>query len=199
MNFNLPAKPLSVCVYCGSRVGSQPLYRQVAEQLGRELAWRGQTLVYGGGSIGLMGVVADAVLAAGGQAIGIIPEHLHIREVGHAGLSRLEIVHDMHSRKQRMFQLSDAFLVLPGGTGTLDETVEILTWRQLDLHDKPIVLLDAGGYWQPLLALLEHFIGQGFAGADVRRLYRVARDVPQALDLIGALAPSPAPAHPERM
>ena len=129
MNFNAQPKSLSVCVYCGSRVGAKPIYRQTAVQLGREMARRGQTLVYGGGSIGLMGVIADALMAAGGRAIGIIPEHLHIREVGHAGLTRLEIVDNMHTRKQRMFELSDAFLALPGGTGTLDETVEILTWR----------------------------------------------------------------------
>ena len=199
MNFNAQPKSLSVCVYCGSRVGAKPIYRQTAVQLGREMARRGQTLVYGGGSIGLMGVIADALMAAGGRAIGIIPEHLHIREVGHAGLTRLEIVDNMHTRKQRMFELSDAFLALPGGTGTLDETVEILTWRQLGLHDKPLVLLDADGYWRPFLGLIEHFIAEGFAGDDVRRLYQVAPSAPCALDLIAASAPSPAPAHPERM
>ena len=148
----------SVCVYCGSRVGSEPRYRDTAARTGRLLAERGIRLVYGGGRVGLMGVMADAALAGGGRVTGVIPGYLQAREVGHEGLSELLVVEDMHQRKQKMFDISDAFLALPGGIGTLDEAFEMVTWRQLALHSKPVVFVDDGGYWRPLLAFIEHVI-----------------------------------------
>lgn len=163
------------------------------------LAARGIRVVYGGGSVGIMGLVADAAIRAGGSVVGVIPGHLHEAEVAHHGLDELIVVDSMHARKQRMFELADAFVALPGGIGTLDETVEIITWRQLGLHDKPIFLLDDGGYWRPFLALVDHFIAQGFSGRSIRDLYRVVDGVEA---LIAALERSPAPrlsAHPERL
>jgi len=162
------------------------------------LAGAGLRLVYGGGSVGLMGVLADAALAAGGQVVGVIPGHLNRAEVAHMGLSELVVVDSMHARKQRMFELSDAFVGLPGGIGTLDETVEILTWRQLRLHDKPIYLLDAD-YWRPFLALLEHYRAHDFAYGGILELFEVVPDV-EALLAALARAPSPGlPARPERL
>ena len=171
----------SVCVFCGSRVGIDPAHAADAARLGGLLAARGITLVYGGGRIGLMGVVADAVLAAGGRTIGIIPDFLQRREVAHTGVE-LEVVDSMHTRKRRMFDLADAFLVLPGGIGTLDETMEILTWRQLGHHDKPVVLVDVNGYWHKLTALLNHVIRSDFAGAELSGLYTVAETPEAALE-----------------
>ena len=168
----------SVCVFCGSRVGIDPAYAAAAARLGGLLAERGITLVYGGGRIGLMGVVADAVLAGGGHTVGIIPDFLQRREVAHTGVE-LEVVDSMHTRKRRMFELADAFLVLPGGIGTLDETMEILTWRQLGHHDKPVVLVDVNGYWHKLVALLHHVVRTDFAGADLSGFYTVV-DTPEA-------------------
>jgi uncharacterized protein (TIGR00730 family) len=174
----------SICVYCGasSRVGDT--YRTVAHDLGTALGRRGLQMVYGGGRVGLMGICADAALAAGGRVVGIIPRHLQSLEVGHEGLSELHVVDSMHSRKRMMVDRSDAFLVLPGGFGTLDETFEVLTWRQLRLHDKPIVLLNAAGYWDPLLALVDRMIGAGFAQPAHRRLFAVADGVEAALDAL---------------
>ncbi|MFN4089942.1 MAG: TIGR00730 family Rossman fold protein [Alphaproteobacteria bacterium] len=172
----------SVCVFCGSRTGDDPAYADAAATLGRLAAARGLTLVYGGGRVGLMGVAADAAIAAGGRVTGIIPGFLKRREVAHAGVA-LEVVDSMHTRKARMFDLSDAFLVLPGGIGTLDETMEIVTWRQLGHHDKPVVLVDVKGYWRPLTALLDHVVTQGFAGPSLNDLYVVAADPAAALDL----------------
>lgn len=171
----------SVCVFCGSRVGIDPAHAAAAARLGGLLAARGITLVYGGGRIGLMGVVADAVLAAGGRTIGIIPDFLQRREVAHTGVE-LEVVDSMHTRKRRMFDLADAFLVLPGGIGTLDETMEILTWRQLGHHDKPVVLVDVNGYWHKLTALLNHVIRSDFAGAELSGFYSVAETPEAALE-----------------
>lgn len=148
-------------------------------------------MVYGGGRIGLMGLMADAALASGGRVTGVIPAHLHDREVGHAGLSELVVVDSMHERKRRMFEMSDAFAVLPGGLGTLDETIEILTWKQLSLHDKPIVIVDVAGYWAPLLDLIEHAVSSGFAARSALHLYRV---VGRVEDFLPALAAAPAPA-----
>lgn len=153
----------SLCVYCGSRTGASPVYRKAAEALARDIAARGVRLVYGGGRVGLMGVIADAVLAAGGRVTGVIPRHLQDVERGHQGLADLVVVETMHERKWRMSELADGFVVLPGGLGTLDETFETVTWKQLGLHDRPIVIADIDGYWAPLRALLEHTIGEGFA------------------------------------
>ena len=161
----------SVCVYCGSSLGVNPRHAEAARQLGAELAERGIRLVYGGGRIGLMGQVADAVLAGGGQVIGVIPEHLQVQEKGHRGVTELHVVATMHERKNLMFELSDAFVILPGGFGTLDEAFEMLTWRQLQLHDKPILFVNIGGYWTVLDKLVDQFIGEGFARASSRRLF----------------------------
>src|SRR5207249_47919 len=145
-----------LCVYCGSSDRVDEVYRQAAVELGHALARHGVELVYGGGRVGLMGLCADAALAAGGRVTGIIPRHLHDFEIGHHGLTELHVVESMHERKRMMFELADAVAVLPGGLGTLDETFEVITWRQLRLHDKPIVVVDIAGYWQPFQDLVEH-------------------------------------------
>jgi uncharacterized protein (TIGR00730 family) len=180
-----------ICVYCGSSGRVDETYRAAATRLGVILAKAGVELVFGGGRVGLMGLMADAALAAGGRVTGIIPIHLHDKEVGHSGLSELVIVDNMHERKRRMFELSDAFAVLPGGLGTLDETIEIITWKQLGLHDKPVVVVDVAGYWSPLFELVEHAVTSGFADRRVLQLYRV---VARVEDLLPALAAAPEPA-----
>ncbi|MFZ5657594.1 MAG: TIGR00730 family Rossman fold protein [Pseudomonadota bacterium] len=152
----------SVCVYCGSNSGARPVYAERAAELGRRLAADGLTVVYGGGNVGLMGIVADAALEAGGEVVGVIPEQLVNWEVAHRGLTRLEVVTDMHTRKARMFDLADAFVALPGGFGTLDEMFEMLTWRQLGLGDKPCAFLDVDGFWQPLIAMLDRMVDERF-------------------------------------
>jgi uncharacterized protein (TIGR00730 family) len=184
----------SLCVYCGSAAGIEPSYRAAAERLGRLMAENRIRLVFGGGRVGLMGILADSVIAAGGSAVGVIPEFLESREVGHQGVDELHIVDSMHSRKNLMFELSDAFAVLPGGFGTLDETFEIITWRQLKLHDKPIVLIDVDGYWRPLLRLVDHVIAQGFARPEYRALFTV---VPDVEDVIAAIRKEPEPSVPD--
>jgi len=185
----------SLCVFCGSRMGADPAHARHAKRLGALLAANGIRLVYGGGGIGLMGVVAQAVLAGGGQVVGVIPDFLQKLEVGMAGLTELHVVETMHERKSRMFEMSDGFLVLPGGLGTLDETLEILTWRQLRQHDKPVIVVDLGGYWSALDALVARTIEGGFADPGVRRLYtRVER----IEDILPALACQPAPAVASR-
>jgi uncharacterized protein (TIGR00730 family) len=184
----------SLCVYCGAALGANPGHRTAARRLGQMMAARGVTLIYGGAQIGLMGALADAVTQGGGRVIGIIPRHLDQREVGHRGVTELRIVDSMHSRKRMMFDLADAFAILPGGLGTLDETFEMLTWRQLRLHDKPIVLVDLDGYWQPLIALIEHAIAEGFAPPPVRRLLTVVTEIDAVLESIAA---QPEPAIPD--
>ncbi len=143
-------------------------------------------LIFGGGNIGLMGALADAALAAGGSVTGVIPDRLKNREVAHPDLTELIVVDSMHERKLRMFQLADAFVVLAGGLGTLDETFEIITWRQLGLHDKPIVLVDEAGYWTPLLCLIDHVVASGFAGRGVARLFTVVERVDDVFDAFAA-------------
>lgn len=159
----------AVCVYCGSNAGARPVYAERAAILGTRLAREGLALVYGGGNVGLMGIVADAALAAGGEVIGVIPEQLVRWEVAHEGLSRLETVGSMHERKARMFDLSDAFIAMPGGFGTLDEMFEMLTWRQLGLGDKPCAFLDVEGYFAPLAEMLDHMVAERFLHPDQRR------------------------------
>ena len=176
----LMARVNSICVYCGSSNLVDAKYQDAARRLGRILAENGIRLVYGGGRVGLMGICADAVLAHGGRALGIIPHHLDTQEVGHRGVD-LRVVPSMHVRKQMMFEESDAFAVLPGGIGTLDETFEIITWRQLGLHDKPIVIVNEAGYWDSFLSLLEHMIGAGFARPTIRKLYSVVGRVEDLL------------------
>jgi uncharacterized protein (TIGR00730 family) len=165
-----------VCVFSGSRPGARPEYARAAEALGAAIAAEKLGLVYGGASVGLMRVVADAAMAGGANVIGVIPRALVEREVGHAALSELRVVDTMHERKAMMAALADGFVALPGGFGTLDELFEIVTWSQLGLHDKPIGLLDAAGFWQPLIALVEHASLEGFIPDDQRQLLLVERD-----------------------
>ena len=159
----------SVCVYCGSNTGSKPAYAERATALGTRIAKEKLTLVYGGGNVGLMGTLADAALEAGGEVIGVIPEQLVGWEVAHHDLTRLEVVANMHERKARMFDLSDAFIALPGGFGTLDEMFEMLTWRQLGLGDKPCAFLDVDGFYAPLIAMMDRMVEERFLHADQRR------------------------------
>jgi len=185
----------SICVYCGASGGVERRYLDCAAETGRVAARRGWRLVFGGGHVGLMGAMADAALAAGGTVEGVIPQALMDRELGHAGVTRLHVVRSMHARKEMMFDLADAFLALPGGIGTVDETIEIITWKQLGLHDKPIAILDLGGYWAPLLNLIDTVIARGFAPPATAKLYQVALTVEAAFE---ALARAPAPAlHPD--
>lgn len=183
-------RPRRICVFCGSssRVGES--YREAATAFGRLIAERGDVLVYGGGRVGLMGLVADATLAAGGRVTGIIPRFLMNLEVGHGSVSELVVTGSMHERKAEMYDRADAFVVLPGGLGTLDETIEVLTWSQLRLSDKPVVLVDVDGYWQPLLALIDHTIAAGFTRPENRALFRVVPTIDEVYDAIAAF---PAP------
>ena len=168
----------SVCVFCGSRAGADPAYAEAAEALGYALADNDWRLVYGAGDVGLMGLVARAAQYAGGQTFGVIPVHLMQAEVGKRDLSQFIVTENMHERKKVMFMNSNALVVLPGGAGSLDEFFEVLTWRQLGLHAKPIFLLDTGGFWQPLVGLIDHVIDQGFAEPSLRDFVRVVQDVP---------------------
>ena len=182
----------SVAVFCGSSSGADPVFAAGARALGLGLAVAGMRLVYGGGRVGLMGAVADAVLAAGGEVLGGIPEFLAQREVAHTGVAELVTTDSMHSRKQLMFAEADAFVSLPGGLGTLDETVEIITWRQLGLHDKPILLCDIAGSAAPLLAAIDAAISLGFASARARDLFEVIDGVAALLERLQTLPRGPA-------
>ncbi|WP_083194774.1 TIGR00730 family Rossman fold protein [Pararhodobacter sp. CCB-MM2] len=169
--------PPSVCVFCGSRPGKDPAMMQVAADTGALLARRGWRLVYGAGDVGLMGETARAVQEAGGRTFGVIPTHLIHGEVARASLDALVITETMHERKKVMFANSHAAVVLPGGAGTLDEFFEVVTWAQIGLHAKPVILVDTNGFWQPLMALVEHVIAQGFAAPTLRDLITVVPDV----------------------
>ena len=173
-----------VCVFCGSSKGARPEYTEAARQMGAALARQGIGLVYGGGRVGLMGTLADAVLAAGGEVIGVIPEALMAWEVGHQGLADLRVVGSMHERKALMAELSDAFIALPGGYGTLEEFCEVLTWGQLGLHRKPCGLLNVEGYYDPLLALLDHALAERFLQPAHRSLVLEERDPERLLQLL---------------
>lgn len=172
----------SICVFCGSSLGSRPVYQTAATTLGTVLANRGLQLVYGGGNVGLMGVVADAVLAAGGTVIGVIPEFLAAKELAHPDLTQLHIVHSMHDRKALMADLADGFIALPGGFGTFEEFCEILTWAQLGLHHKPQGLLNIEGYYDSLLHLFDQAVQEQFLRADLRGLVLQAADPDSLLD-----------------
>ena len=176
----------SVCVYCGSRSGAKSNYLKAAQSLGKALAERDWRLVYGAGDVGLMGAVAKAAQLAGGETFGVIPEHLLPRELGKTDLTHFIVTENMHERKKIMFMNSDAIVVLPGGPGTLDEFFEVLTWAQLGLHSKPILLWNAGGYWDPLLTVLGNVIHQGFADESFSGLYEVVDDLPGALAVLEA-------------
>jgi hypothetical protein len=177
----------SAAVFCGSRAGNDPAYHAAAQALGQGLADAGIRLVYGGGRIGLMGIMADAALAAGGTVLGVIPEFLTRREVAHESITELVVTDSMHSRKQRMFEAADAFISLPGGLGTLDETIEIITWRQLRLHGKPILICDVAGSAAPFLATIEAAIEADFALPEAQRLYEVLDSVPAVLQRLSHL------------
>ena len=167
----------SVCVFCGSRAGRRPAYQDAATEVGRMLAAQEWRLVYGAGDVGLMGACARAAQADGADTFGVIPEHLLRAEVGKTDLTQFVVTENMHERKKVMFMNSDAFVVLPGGAGSLDEFFEVLTWRQLGLHVKTIFLLNTDGYWTPLIHLLDHVIAQGFADPEVMDYLRVVPDV----------------------
>ena len=173
---------MQVCVFCGSSTGADPAYLTAAEHVGRTLAERGVGVIYGGAAVGTMGAVADSALAAGGRVTGVIPQSLVDREIAHPGLSDLHVVADLHERKAKMAALADAFLVLPGGAGTLEELFEVFTWAQLGLHHKPIALLDVAGYYQPMLRFLDHMAGQGFLRPEYRDMLIVDTDVAAVLD-----------------
>jgi uncharacterized protein (TIGR00730 family) len=166
----------NLCIYCGSAVGTNPEYAAAARRLGRALVGHGLGLVYGGGRVGLMGIVADAVLEGGGQAIGVIPEALANEEVAHNGLTELHVVADMHQRKALMARRADAFLTMPGGIGTFEEFFETLSWAALGLHQKPMGILNVAGYFDPLLALLDHAAAERFLRPAVRSLLVVSTD-----------------------
>jgi len=180
----------SVCVYCGSSSRGPRRHREEAIRFGRTLAKAGIELVYGGGHVGLMGLMADAALSAGGRVTGVIPEDLIKKEVGYGKVTRLVVTKSMHARKMAMFKRSDAFVVLPGGPGTLDEFFEVLTWRQLRFHDKPIVLVESHGYWKPLIGLIEWIIRNGYARASFRRLFKIVPGIDDVLPVLKA-APRP--------
>jgi uncharacterized protein (TIGR00730 family) len=169
-----------VCVYCGSSPGNQPIYREMAEAMGGLLARRGIGLVYGGGNVGLMGVVADAALAGGGEVIGVIPGALADREVAHAGVTDLRVVDSMHTRKALMAELSDAFIAMPGGVGTFEEFFEAVTWTQLGVHRKPCGLLNVGGFYTPLAAFIDQAVTEGFI-KPIHRAMIVVDDDPERL------------------
>jgi len=180
-----------VCVYCGSSGAVDPRYREAAGELGACLAGAGIELVYGGGRVGLMGLLADAVLAEGGRVIGVIPSRLRDLELAHPGATEMFIVDSMHERKRLMAEKADAFAVLPGGLGTLDETFEIVSWKQLELHQKPILLVDIAGYWAPLRALLDHIIAEGFARPQTRHLLRAVPTVAALMEALSEERPPP--------
>ncbi|HVP27660.1 MAG TPA: TIGR00730 family Rossman fold protein [Myxococcota bacterium] len=178
-----------ICVFCGSSPGRDPRYAAAARELGHALALRGLGLVYGGASVGLMGIVADAALAAGGEAIGVLPAALARKEIAHPGLSELRLVDSMHERKAQMVELSDGFVALPGGVGTLEEFFEVLTWAQLGLHAKPCGLLDVAGYWRDLERFLDHAVRERFVKEKHRRLVLVDDDPRRLLDAFAGYAP----------
>ena len=176
-NWKSMTLPSSICVYCGSSANVAQSYKDAAVHLGREAGERGVEIIYGGGRVGLMGLVADAAIAAGGRVTGIIPSHILEMEVAHQMLTELIIVENMHQRKMMMFERSDAFVILPGGLGTLDEAFEILTWKQLGLHHKPIIVANIDGYWDGLLALVRHGVDEGFIRPQHARLFTEVGDV----------------------
>ncbi len=179
----------SACVFCGSRFGIEPAYDEAAKALGRALAAEGITLVYGGGRVGLMGVVAEAALDAGGDVVGVIPQALLEREIAHTGLTDLRVVGSMHERKALMSELSEGFIALPGGTGTLEEFFEVLTWAQLGEHRKPCALLNAGRYYDPLLALFDHMVAKGFLSEEHRAMVVVETEPEALLETLAGYTP----------
>ena len=180
----------AICVYCGSNAGSRPAYAERAAALGERIAREGLALVYGGGNVGLMGLAADAALAAGGEVIGVIPEQLVTWEVAHKGVSRLEVVANMHERKMRMFDLADAFVALPGGFGTLDEMFEMLTWRQLGIGDKPCAFLDVDDFYAPLLQMIDRMVAERFLHPEQRADLWHGEDIDAMLEWMRGYSPA---------
>lgn len=180
----------SVCVYCGTGADVNPLFRQTAEDLGKTLANSNLALVYGGGRVGLMGLVAKGATENGGHVVGVIPAHIQDKEERNDDISEVHIVDSMHTRKMMMAERSDAFVVLPGGMGTLDEMFEILTWKYLRLHDKPVIILNVGGYYDPLVAMLRHMSVQGFTPAWQLELFTVATSIDEAMAALAISPPS---------
>lgn len=185
----------TVAVFCGAHAGHDPRHGDAAEAMGRALARAGMRVVYGGGRVGLMGRLADGALAEGGTMIGVIPTFLRARERAHAGVAEMIVTDSMHARKARMVELSDAFVSLPGGLGTLDETIEVITWRQLGLHDKPIILCDVAGSARALLSVVDAAIGMGFAQGSARALFSLVDGVEETMALLSCL-PRPASSDP---
>jgi len=183
-------RPKTLCVFCGSQVGNDRRYAAAAERLGKLLAKEHVRLVYGGGGIGLMGVLARSVLQAGGLAIGVVPGFLRELEVQQQGLTELVVTETMHERKFLMYDMADAFAVLPGGIGTLEEITELISWRHLGVHVKPIVLIDVSNYWRPFVELIEHAVGEGFAAEAVRRDFGVVDRIEDVLAAVGLAAPA---------
>ena len=181
----------TLCVYCGSNAGSDPAYAAQAKALGTRLAAENLTLVYGGGNVGLMGIVADAVLANGGEVIGVIPQQLVDWEVAHKGITRLEVVDSMHTRKARMAELAEGFIALPGGFGTFEEFCEILTWGQLGFHAKPMGLLNVNGFYDPLLAMFDRAVADGFLRSQNRAMALAERDIEGLLAAMAAYRAEP--------
>ena len=190
---NTPRQLRSVTVFCGSSSGLEPSYEAAAVAMGETLVERGIDVVYGGGSVGLMGVVADTVLAGGGSVTGVIPRHLWEKEVGHATLTELLIVESMHERKMEMATRADAFIALPGGVGTLEELFEVITWTQLGLHEKPAGILDVDGFYTPLLGFLDHTVDAGFVKPEHRGILSAAKDPGLLLDALSAWEPATVP------
>jgi uncharacterized protein (TIGR00730 family) len=188
----------AVCVYCGSAIGARPVYAEAAKAFGRALVEADLALVYGGGSVGLMGTIADEVLGLGGRAIGVIPELLMSKEVGHAGLTELHVVADMHERKKKMADLSDAFVSMPGGVGTFEELFEVYTWAQLGYHQKPVALLNVEGYYDPLIAMLRHTVEEGFMRAPFLDMLQVASDPAEMIHALRKYVPPVADRWPEK-
>ena len=178
-----------VCVYAGSNPGSDPAYAEAARGFAALMAERGIGLVYGGGKVGLMGVLADTILDSGGEAIGVMPQALIDREIGHPGLTDLKVVHSMHERKALMAELADAFVAVPGGIGTLEELIEIYTWSQLGIHDKPCGVLNVRGYYDALAAFLDHAVQEGFLRTQHRAVLTVAEDPAELLDAFAGFNP----------
>jgi uncharacterized protein (TIGR00730 family) len=181
--------PSSVCVFCGSNGGADPAYVSAAEEVGAGLAERGIRIVYGGGRVGLMGALADAARAADGEVIGVMPQALVDREIGHTGIDDLRVVDTMHERKALMVELSDAFVALPGGIGTLEELFEVYTWAQLGIHAKPLALLDVAGYYEPLAAFLDHSVAERFLRPDIRAMLTIAHTLDGVLDAFARWQP----------
>lgn len=174
----------TICVFCGASTGKDPGYEKAARDLGKLMAKNGLHLVFGAGRIGMMGAVANAVIAGSGEAIGVIPQFLKDRELAHNNLTKLHVVNSMHERKRLMYELSDAFIILPGGLGTLDEAVEMITWSQLGRHNKPVVFINTDGYWTPFQILINQICESGFAHGDINAHYQMATDPIEAVNLL---------------